>query len=73
MNKVVATFALIGLTAAVSACDTTGSGNVETAAPYALERTANGGDAAMNEQVAAPATEHQIQGGEKVFHKAQTK
>lgn len=58
MKKLVATLCIAGSVFALSACDTTGQGNVETAAPYANERTA-GGD------VAAPA--------ERVFQERQAK
>ncbi len=68
MKKALATFCLIGSTLAVSACDTTGEGNVETQPPYALERTAS------HEQ-AAPvvATPTRVAPAEKVFQRAQTK
>lgn len=60
MKKLVATLCIIGSTVALAACDSTGTGNVETAAPYASERTA-GGD------VAAPAP------AERVFNEKQMK
>jgi hypothetical protein len=42
MNKLFALLCIAGTAFALSACDTTGSGNVETAVPYTNERTASG-------------------------------
>ncbi len=41
MKKLALTLCIAGTAVALSACDTTGTGNVETAAPYATERTAS--------------------------------
>ena len=41
MKKLVATLCIAGTAIALSACDSTGSGNVETAVPYTNERTAS--------------------------------
>lgn len=41
MKKLVATLCLLGATVALSACDTTGEGYVDTQPPYANERTAS--------------------------------
>lgn len=67
MKKVMATFCLIGSTIALSACGTTGAGNVDTAPPYSMERTASGTKATP---AAAPAP---IAPAEQVFQRAQTK
>ena len=64
MKKTLATLCLLGSAFALSACDSTGMGNVETAPPYELERTARGEHAPMAQPV-APA--------ERVFQRAQTK
>ena len=42
MKKLAATLCIAGTALALSACDTVGTGNVETAAPYGTERTASG-------------------------------
>ena len=39
MKKLLATVCIIGSTLALTACDTTGSGYVDTQPPYAQERT----------------------------------
>lgn len=62
MKKAIATICLVGSTLALAACDTTGTGDVQTDAPYAMERTAS------TEQVAPAVTP-----AEEVFHKAQVK
>ncbi len=70
MKKSVATFCLLGATLALSACDSTDMGYVDTAPPYAMERTAT------HEQEAAPAvvaTPTRVAPAEKVFQRAQTK
>ncbi|MCK5375158.1 MAG: hypothetical protein KAJ40_07730 [Alphaproteobacteria bacterium] len=69
MKKTVATFCLLGATLALSACDSTTTGEVDTAPPYAMERTAtyNG------EMSASAATPTRVAPAEKVFHRAQTK
>ena len=46
MKKLAATLCIIGTAFALSACATEGSGDVQTAAPYATERTAGGEEAA---------------------------
>lgn len=61
MKKLAATLCIVGTALTLSACDSTGSGNVETAAPYASERTAG----ATSEAPAAPA--------ERVFQEKQMK
>lgn len=62
MKKAIATFCLIGSTLALAACDTAGTGNVETQTPY--DRTATHSQNTAQETV-APA--------EPVFQKAQSK
>lgn len=40
MKKLVATLCIAGSVFALAACESTGNGNVETAPPYASDRTA---------------------------------
>jgi hypothetical protein len=61
MKNLAVTLCIAGTALALTACDTTGQGNVETAAPYATERTASGDNSA------APARE------ERVFRSSQSK
>lgn len=63
MKKLAATLCIAGTAMTLAACDTTGSGNVETAAPYASERTAGYNNATVNP---APSTE-------RVFRQTQSK
>lgn len=65
MKKLVATLCIAGSVLALAACDSTESGNVDTAAPYATERTA-GGD------VVAPAPATEVR-AERVFQERQMK
>ena len=60
MKKLLATLCIAGTALTLAACDTTGNGNVETAAPYATERTAS-------HEPAQPARE------ERVFRETQSK
>ncbi len=60
MKKLVATLCLLGATVALSACDSTGEGYVDTQPPYANERTAG-------------ATKAPVQSAEPVFEKRVTK
>jgi hypothetical protein len=62
MKKLAATLCIAGSVLGLAACESTGTGNVETAPPYASERTA-GYDSTP---AAAPATE-------RVFRGAQSK
>lgn len=63
MKKLIATtLCITASTLALSACETTGTGNVDTAPPYADERTASHGDA----PAPAPAAE-------RVFREEQVK
>lgn len=64
MKKLLATLCIAGSAIALSACDTTGTGNVETAAPYEMERTAS------HEQAQVVTTERQ---SERTFRQMQTK
>lgn len=57
MKKLAATLCIVGTAMALSACNTTGTGNDERGAPYSTERTASGDS--------APA--------ERVFHHSQNK
>ena len=65
MKKLIATIAIIGSAATLSACNTTGMGNIDTAPPYADDRTA-GYD---SEPAPAPAPVR----AERVFREVQTK
>ncbi len=71
MKKTIATFCLLGSTLALSACDTTGKGEVNTQPPYAMERTVSGQSpvAVAAPQVVAPV----VAPAERVFQRAQTK
>ncbi|MGB4056479.1 MAG: hypothetical protein WBK77_00130 [Alphaproteobacteria bacterium] len=60
MKKLAATLCIAGTALALSACDTTGTGNVETAAPYENDRTAS-------HDTTAPAQQ------ERVFRATQSK
>lgn len=64
MKALLATVCLIGSTLALTACDTTGEGYVDTQPPYAAERTAG----SVQEPAAAPVTS-----AEPVFEKKVTK
>lgn len=68
MKKTIATLCLVGSTFALSACNTTGNGNVDTAPPYAQERTATHDDGMM-----PSATPTAVVPAERVFQRAQTK
>ncbi len=68
MKKLIATIAIIGSAATLSACETTGSGNVDTAPPYADERTAG----YSPEPVAAAPRPAPVR-AERVFREVQTK
>jgi hypothetical protein len=60
MKKLLATLMIAGTAVTLAACDTTGTGNVETAAPYETERTAS------HDTAPAPQTE-------RVFRSTQSK
>ncbi len=62
MKKLAATLCIAGTALTLAACDTTGTGNVDTAAPYSAERTAGYDDT----PAAAPAQE-------RVFRDVQSK
>ncbi len=64
MKKLAATLCLIGSALALSACESTGEGYVDTQPPYASERTAG----ATKAPTAAP-----VQSAEPVFEKRVTK
>ncbi len=51
MKKLALTLCIAGTAIALSACESTGTGNVETAVPYESERTAS------HDTTAAPAAE----------------
>ena len=62
MKKLIASLALVASVAALSACDSSGDGYVDTQPPYSTERTAGA------TQQAAP-----VQSAEPVFEKKVTK
>lgn len=65
MKKLLATVCIAGSAIALSACDTTGRGNVDTGAPYEMERTASHstGDVEVRSE----------RDSERTFRKMQTK
>lgn len=65
MKKFAATLCIAGTAIALSACDTTGMGEVDTAPPYASERTAGYDSEPAMAPEPAPA--------ERVFREYQTK
>lgn len=68
MKKLLATVCVLGSTLALTACDTTGSGYVDTQPPYTQERTVGTGPVAA--PVAAP---EPAKSAEPVFEKKVTK
>ena len=70
MKKVLAALCLVGSTIALSACDTTSMGYVDTAPPYDMDRTATHAKSADDSYVATPT---RVAPAEKVFRRAQTK
>ena len=66
MKKLIATIAIIGSAATLSACETTGMGDVDTAPPYADERTA------VYQDEVAPVKKAPVR-AERVFREVQTK
>lgn len=74
MKKTVAAFSLISATLALSACNSATTGFVDTAPPYALERTAvYNGEMPTSTSSASIATPSRVAPAEKVFRRAQTK
>ncbi len=61
MKKLLATLMIAGTALTLAACESTGTGNVETDAPYASERTAS-------HETVAPAPR-----AERVFRSTQSK
>ncbi len=72
MKKSVATFCLLGATLALSACDSTTMGDVDTGPPYTMDRTASH-DQEVKSSPAVVATPTRVAPAEKVFQRAQTK
>ncbi len=70
MKKTLAAICLVGSTFALTACDSTTMGDVDTAPPYALERTATHSKEVATEVVATPT---RVKPAEKVFQRAQAK
>ena len=68
MKKLIATIAIIGSAATLSACSATGMGDVDTAPPYADERTASHG----SEVKPMPVKRAPVR-AERVFREVQTK
>ncbi|MGH1399025.1 MAG: hypothetical protein ACRBCT_07415 [Alphaproteobacteria bacterium] len=66
MKKLIATLCIAGSAFALSACDTTGMGYVDTAPPYADDRTASHGPEAV-----APVK--RVAPAERVFREVQSK
>ena len=62
MKKIIATVSLLGATLALSACESTGTGYVDTQPPYEQERTAGGAEAPAPAPVktAAPVFETRV-------------
>ena len=71
MKNTIATLCLVGSTIALSACNTTGSGNVETTTPYNQSRTATYGEASVDGTISATPT--RVAPATQVFRRAQTK
>ena len=67
MKKFAATLCIAGTAMALSACETSGYGNVDSEPPYATERTASHGNNA------APAAPAPAPRAERVFKEYQTK
>ncbi|MFK7839497.1 MAG: hypothetical protein AB8B83_04130 [Bdellovibrionales bacterium] len=67
MKKLIATIAIVGSAATLSACETSGVGNVDTAPPYADERTATHSTNATPAPAPAPVR------AERVFREEMTK
>ena len=68
MKKTIATLCLVGSTLALSACNTTGNGYVDTAPPYSQGRTAQ-----HEEGMMPSGSSHAVVPAERVFQRAQTK
>jgi hypothetical protein len=64
MKKFVATLCIAGSVLALAACESNSTGNVETAPPYATERTAGATDAPVRASSAR---------SERVFRSSQSK
>lgn len=60
MKKVIASLALLGSVVALSACDSSGDGYVDTQPPYSTERTAGATQAAAPVQSAEPVFEKKV-------------
>ncbi len=60
MKKLVASLCLLGSVVALSACDSTGEGYVDTQPPYASERTAGATPAPAPVQSAEPVFEKKV-------------
>lgn len=73
MKKLIASAMLLGSTVAISACDTTTMGDVDTAPPYALERTATHDSGYVAPVVVADPAPAAVAPAERVFQRAQTK
>ena len=60
MKKLLASVCLLGSVVALSACDSTGDGYVDTQPPYATERTAGATQQAAPVQSAEPVFERKV-------------
>lgn len=67
MKKLLATICVIGSAFALNACETDGSGHVDTAAPYSQSRTAGAEEEAAVRSRPAPAR------AERTFSASQSK
>jgi len=67
MKKLIATIAIVGSAATLSACETSGMGDVDTAPPYADERTATHSNGTSQSPAPTPVR------AERVFLKMQSK
>lgn len=66
MKKLIASVCLLGSVVALSACDKSGDGYVDTQPPYATERTAGA-------TTTTTTTNQQVQSAEPVFERKNTK
>jgi len=72
MKKTIAAFALVVPVLALTACNTTGTGHIDTDPPYTLERTATH-ESKVVAVAAKPRHAAPVTPAERVFQRAQTK
>jgi len=73
MKKTLATLCLVGSTLALTACDSTTMGDVDTQPPYAMERTATHEQGTMMKAAPVVQTPTRVAPAEQVFQRAQSK